>query len=90
MQLRRKQRLEDRSSTGAEGKGGDSGQHVAQAHVVSLPGRRVAQQPVAPPHRLRRLQHTRQHSLSTARHEQAGLTKTISEVMQKSAPAKQP
>jgi hypothetical protein len=87
VQLRR---LEDRSSTRAEGKGGDAGQHVAQAHVVSLPGGSVAQQPVTPPHRLRRLQHTRQHSLSTARHEQAGLAKIVCEVMQKSTPAKQP
>ena len=41
--------------TGAEGQRGDAGEQVAQAHVVALPRRRVAQQPVAPPHRLRRL-----------------------------------
>lgn len=42
--------------TRAEREGGDAWQKVPEAHVVALPGRSMAQQPVAPPHRLRRLQ----------------------------------
>ncbi len=50
--------IQEESRTGAEGEGGDAGHKVSQAHVIALPGSCVAQQPVAPPHRLRRLQQT--------------------------------
>ena len=41
--------------TGAQREGRHARQQVAQAHVVALPGGRMPQQPVAPPHGLRRL-----------------------------------